>query len=307
MKKVLGILILSLLLNSFVYADSFRTGQKINNELKISKHFKIPLSSGNWEVVRRQTMSSWGIKQRVVGIIKTEKNEIVEMIEVYEGLLGGTYISHIDTAINEIMFKNKYDGCYEKPEYFHLQLFRKGRVHNCMIVSHWDTEKELYRPDDPGKKGVARMYRNWVRKNSYITPKISLTSTHSYFSRHSGGNWYSVIYLINPKKLGAPKNKFYGEENSEYHKYNIENYPEHKKIMDKWMSISSKRHVEFENYNKAKKTHKLNLSQFILDFDNVKSENEKNITEQIIELNKLYKEGILTKKEFEKAKKKILN
>ena len=308
MKKVLGFLILSLLLNSISYADLFRIGQKINNELKITRHFKIPLSSGDWEVVRRQTMSAWGIKQRIIGIVKLKNNEIVEMIEVYDGELRGKRISDIDQAINEIVFKNKYDGCYDRPEYYHLELFRKGRVHNCLIVRHWDTEKELYRPDDPEYKGVARLYRNWISENSITFPKISLTSEHSYFSRHSGGNWYRVIYVMNPKLLSAPKNKYYGEENSEYHKFNIENYPNHKKIMNKWMSISSKRHIEFENYNKAKKTHKLNLNQFILDFDNVKkSRNDENITEQIIELNKLYKEGILTKEEFEKAKKKILN
>lgn len=307
MKKVLGVLILSLLINSFSYADTFRIGQKISNELKITKNFKIPLSSGDWEVVRRQTMSAWGIKQRIIGIVKLKNNEIVEMIEVYDGQLSGKRISDIDLAIYEIVFKNKYDGCYDRPEYYHLELFRKGRVHNCLIVRHLDTQKELFRPDDPELKGVARLYRNWISENSITFPKISLASEHSYFSRYSGGNWYRVIYVMNPKLLSAPKNKYYGEENSEYHKFNIENYPNHKKIMNKWMSISSKRHIEFENYNKAKKSHKLNLNQFILDFDNVKSVNDENITEQIIELNKLYKEGILTKEEFEKAKKKILN
>ena len=32
-----------------------------------------------------------------------------------------------------------------------------------------------------------------------------------------------------------------------------------------------------------------------------------NLTEELKELNKLYKEGVLTKEEFEKAKKKLLN
>ena len=75
--------------------------------------------------------------------------------------------------------------------------------------------------------------------------------------------------------------------------------------MNKWMSISSKRHIEFENYNKAKKTHKLNLNQFILDFDNVKSGNDEIITEQIIELNKLYKKAYLPRKNSKKPKRKF--
>ena len=35
--------------------------------------------------------------------------------------------------------------------------------------------------------------------------------------------------------------------------------------------------------------------------------NDNNITEQLEQLNSLFKSGVLTKEEFEKAKKKILN
>ena len=40
---------------------------------------------------------------------------------------------------------------------------------------------------------------------------------------------------------------------------------------------------------------------------NVTTGSSKNVTQQIKELNELYESGVLTKEEFEKAKKKLLN
>ena len=304
--KFLFLSLIFLFIKNFVYADNYQTGQIIINEFKINKNFTINLSKGKWNVVRKQTMNAYGIKQSIVGIVRLKENQIVELIEIYEGNLSGKRISDVDQAVYEIVFKNKYDGCYERPEYYHLEFFTKGRVHNCMVVRHWDTEKELYRPDDPEKKGSAYEYKNWIKKNSIIIPKIVLASNHSYFSRHSGGNWFSIIYVIDPKILGAPESKFYGEENSEYHRHNIEKFPEHKKIMNKWMSISSKRHQEFENLNKAKTSHRLKLDNYILNLDLDESQKKNDIFNQILKLNDLYKQGVLTQDEFEKAKKKIL-
>ena len=306
-KKFLGFTILFFLLSDNLNAAYFKTGQIINNELKINKYFKIPLSEGDWEVVRKQTLNSWGLNQRIIGIVRVENNEVMEMIEVYEGLLGAIKMTYIDQAIFEIMFKNKYDGCYDRPEYYLLKLYQKGKVHNCMVIGHWDTEKELYNPDDPEKRGVSRMYKNWISNNSIKIPKITLTSTHSYFSRHVGGNWFSMIYIANPKLLNAPKNEFLSEESSEYHKYNINKYPKQKKIMEKWISISSMRHIEFENYNRAKKSHKLDLGMYLSSESKNSLKKSDEIVIQIKKLNDLYKDGVLTKEEFEKAKKKILD
>ncbi len=36
------------------------------------------------------------------------------------------------------------------------------------------------------------------------------------------------------------------------------------KIMEKWVSISAQRHIEFENMSKAKTRHKLKLDKYIL-------------------------------------------
>ena len=77
--------------------------------------------------------------------------------------------------------------------------------------------------------------------------------------------------------------------------------------MEKWVSISSKRHKEFERMAKTKNKHKLDLAKYIIENDEVIKTNESNLAKDLKILNELYKSGSLTKEEFEKAKKKILN
>ena len=52
--------------------------------------------------------------------------------------------------------------------------------------------------------------------------------------------------------------------------------------------------------------HKLNLDQYYMPIKNINKSNNQ-LTDQLNELNELYKTGVLTKEEFKKAKKKILN
>ena len=63
---------------------------------------------------------------------------------------------------------------------------------------------------------------------------------------------------------------------------------------------------EFENISRAKANHKLQLDKYIFD-NEVDLNSNKNIVNELNALNELYKSGVLTKEEFEKAKKKLLN
>ena len=121
-----------------------------------------------------------------------------------------------------------------------------------------------------------------------------------------GGNWVGLSYSINPKLLNAPKNNYITEATSEYHKQNIQRFPEHKKIMEQWVSIAAERHLEFENLSNSKGRHKLKLDKYILG-NKVELGSGDSISDKLKTLNELYKSGALTKEEFEKAKKKLLN
>jgi hypothetical protein len=306
MKKILGTIALGLLLSGNVYAASFSIGKKITNNFIYDKKIKISLKGDNWEVIRKNFSLDYGIKQQIVGIGRIENNEIMEIIEVYEGDLAGRWISDVDPIIIEMVFHDQHDGCYERPEYYLLELYRKGSTYNCMVVSHMDVTKELNYPDSPHGKAAASAYNFWIKQKSLSYPKIMFSTYHGYFSRLAGGTWYEIRHHMNPKILDAPKAKFFSEETSEYHKINISQYPKHKVTMNKWIAVSSEFHKNFEDMVKARSNHKLNLDQYYMEIK--RSENIQNeLTDQLQKLNELYKAGVLTKEEFTKAKKKILN
>ena len=260
MKKIIFFINLIILF----FFINFSQAKILDNYFYITNKFKIKLSEGNWFEVRDSIGDvGFGIEQRIRGIIRVENNEIMEMIEVYQGLFGGIAQSAIDDAVFEIVFKDKYEGCYERPEYFVLEFYKRGRAHNCLMIGHWDVHKDLTNPDDPYGKAAASAYKYWIRNNSIVYPNIFLESQHTYFSRRASSNWYVVLYAINPKVLGGPISNFKTEEISEYNKNNIDNFPDHKLTMEKWISISAKRHQEFETLTRSKKDHLLNLEGYI--------------------------------------------
>ncbi len=173
---------------------------------------------------------------------------------------------------------------------------------------HLDVLKELNDPDDPELRGTNAQYKAWIRDNKIELPKIAIGSSHSYFSRLAGGKWFVIDNYFDPQILGAPKSDFINEERSEYHKYNISNYPDHKKIMEKVVSIGAKRHKKFELEVRAKEHHKLDLSLLITKpTENNVMEKSKDIITQLNKLNNLFNSGALTEEEFKRAKEQILN
>tara|TARA_B100000965_G_scaffold185742_1_gene155055 strand:+ start:571 stop:1503 length:933 start_codon:yes stop_codon:yes gene_type:complete len=310
MRKItLLLLILFMSLNFFNISNAkmYRIGEKFEKEIKFSKRFTLPLSPGTWEVVNQYDYNYY-FHWKGYGLARVENNEIMELIGVHKAGLAGEAMGWVDHAVGEIVFKDKYDGCYERPEYYLLEVFKKGSTHNCFIIAHNDTNKEIYAPDDPNTSNAK--LKKWIKDNSVKIPPISFWSYHSYFSRLNRGEWYVISYFTNPKLVNSPELKFLSEESSEFHKANISQYPEHKLAIERLISIASKRHQMLEKVFKAKDHHLLNLNKYILNNDIEGSTNndvKSNMVKDLEKLNELYKSGVITKEEFEKAKKQILN
>jgi len=282
------------------------------------EHFrlKIPLTKGKWVVYEKDTWRWANVDVNAVDIARLgEDNEILEAISLVYSNWGGNYQSAVNQVINKAIFYDEHDGCYEKPEYYVINFYHKGSTHNCLIIGHSDPMKELYNPDDSSMRIYSSETRKWIEDNNIKLPKIGFYSSSTYFSRLTGSYWYVLNYFIDPKILEAPEINNFSEETSEYHKLNIHKYPQHKKIMDLWVSISTKRHQEFEKLIKVKQKHLLDLQKYNpQDHDlfkpqskKIKNSEKSNIVEELDKLNELFKAGVLTKEEFEKAKKKILN
>ena len=286
--------------------SSYSRGQEVSGFIKLNNKTKFNLPKGKWEVFDRYIDSGYGMQWNILSLGRVENNELIEIIDIGYSNLAGAFVKYIDHGLNEVMFKNKYDGCYERPEYYLLELYKKGVTHNCFRIRHIDVFKELNNPDDITAKGYLAPLKQYLRSNSNVMiPKVGLSSFHSYFSRTAGGNWFLVQYLINPKYLNGPENNFFTEETSEYHKQNINRFSDHKKTMEKWISISAKRHKEIEIISNSKSHHKLQLDKYIF-ADSLELQSDE-LVDQIKKLNELYKSGVLSKEEFEKAKSKILN
>ena len=287
------------------HAKLYKIGDTFEGKIKFSKKIQIPLSQGTWQVISRYQESYYWLHFKGITIVKTKDNEILEMISVERANLAGKEMGAIDNIVNTVMFKNPYDGCYERPEYFLVEYYKKGSTHNCLVLGHLETKKELYTPDDP--EVSYPQIKKWINENSIKIPDIALTSFHSYFSRLNSGEWYVIQYLANPKIFNSPQLNYLTEETSEFHKSNIHRFPEHKKTMEKWASTSSVRHQNLEKVFKAKDRHLLNLDKLIQkNFENNNFQ-DIDLVNQIKKLEELFKSGALTEDEFKKAKEKILN
>ena len=307
-KKFLLFLTILISLNFYsnVNAKLYRVGQTFENEIEFSKRFTLPLSPGTWEVVNQYDYTYY-FHWKGYGLARVENNEIMELIGVHKAGLTGLAMAWVDHAVGEITFKDKYDGCYERPEYYLVEVFKKGSSHNCLIIAHNDTNKEIYAPDDP--LSTSARLKKYIKDNSLIVPPITFWSYHSYYSRLNRSDWYRISYWVNPKLVNSPEPKLHSEESSEFHKANINQYPEHKLAMERFISMASKRHKIIEKEFRAKEHHLLNLDKYILedDVDHTNNKGKKSIIEDLEKLNDLYKSGVITKEEFKKAKDKILN
>ena len=288
-----------------VNAKRYKVNDVIENQFVMNKKFQLNLPEGKWTVVRSRGNNYYGLASKIYLLVRLENNLAVEYIEIAEMKTAGVFESLVNQAIYEALFKNKYDGCYERPEYFVVKVYKKGSTHNCLVIDHSDVHKDFFTPDD-GETSDAGV-KKWIRDNNIQLPRVGLSSFHAYFSRLAAGKWYLLSYGIDPKILNGPKNNFISEEASEYHKNNISNYPDHQKTMQKWVLISAQRHIEFENLIKVIERHKLDLGDLSPSKSQLSKNSSNEIIDQINKLNILYKNGILTKDEFEKAKKKILN
>ena len=312
MKKFLGIVVLSLILfTELAVAKKTKmvTGKDYEGEIIWVKNAKIKLPPGKFKLIERYQYSvGWTIVAKSNWFAQFKGNVWDEDILIGQ-IDAAKFLSQLRQIYYEIIFMNKYDGCYPRNEYTVMKVRKKGAFFNCMIVRHIDVNKELYHPDDPQDHSAA--YAKWyMKKNNLEAPAIALCSEHFFYAPTVSETLLLYSHCLNPETHGASKNKFTSEESSEYHPQNINNYPDKKKFMEEFIKLAAQRHKEFEIGIRAKKHHKLDLSEYGVGEiikETKTTISSSGLTEELKGLHDLYKEGVLTKEEFEKAKKKILN
>ena len=321
MKKLLGAIVLGLFLININYSEAnakkYRVNEIVENNFFINKKTKLNLPKGKWVVSEVSYKSVEGIKNKRITLAKIKDNKLTEIISVFEwntqSLNDSRYKYLVDEVIYKALFGNRADSCYEKQEYSIIKFYKKGSAHNCFWVGHYDLKKYIYETEVfyiyPGISDLRtekNNFKRWLKKNQIILPSVALYSQHSYFSRLTKGKWFGLTHIVDPKILNAPETRFTTVDSSEYHKNNINTYPQHKEIMKNWISMSTKRHINFENSIKINKKHKLDLSDISLIKISKTNKTSDNVVDELQVLTDLFKNGLLTKEEFIKAKKKLL-
>lgn len=273
------------------------------------KKMRVDLPEGKWQYIRQKAWWYGGFGFSCKSFILKEGRIFKSLMSMCEMRTGGKYLGWLAGALNKYYTRGEYDSCKLRPEYYYANLYIRGTSSNCFRIRHFDHDKEMNRPDNPQDAGGIRpVLRRWYKENDVEEPTILLAATHEYFAPVVTDNGPGVYFLINPEAYGGPKNKYFTEESSEYHRNNIDKHPEFKKFIDEFTSLSARRHKEFELQWKAKDRHKLDLSNVILDEKNITlNENNNDVVKQLKDLNELYEAGVLSKEEFEKVKKKLLN
>ena len=310
MKKLLGLLVLGLILfaeSASAKQTKWVTGKIYQDEVTWLKNVKIKLPPGEFKLVDRYQWSSWGINIKSTWLMNLKGNLFHQDVE-FNKIGGVKYLAYLKIIYEEIFFKNKYDGCYPRSEYTVLKRRKKGGFFNCFKVRHVDVQKYLYYPDDP--KNFNTQAKHIIKKHNIDVPSIVLCSKTDFYAPSITETVMEIIWCINPETNGASKTQFTTEESSEYHPQNINKFPDKKKFMEDWIKLSVQRHKSFEKEIKAKEKHKIDFGEY--DVSEIIEETKttissSSITDQLNKLNNLYKEGAITKEEFEKAKKKTLS
>ena len=312
MKKLLGIVVLGLLL--FIEATeaakrtSFKKGMILEGEVFWTQKIKVNLPAGQRQVIDKWNWQVNAVNGRGVSLVKLNGNVLDEVIEFEEVNANGKWISHVVQWLQEVFFKNEHDGCYQRPEYYLLKVKKSGGFFNCLKVRHYDTEKLLFSPDDKWRKTNTAIIRKYLREENIEVPKIMIGRSHNFFAPSVKDSYYGIFYVFNPETQGGPKSKFLTEDTNEYHRSNISNYPKFKKYMDDFVNSAAYEHAKFEEMVRAKSQHLLDLSEFDINIEEpTKETKSSDLVNELKKLNELYQEGALTEKEFEKAKKKLLN
>ena len=168
MKIFFTLLMLLLFVSDIGNAKSYRWGTEIQEDyIKVGRrlNIKLPPGPGKWVVIDNSSHNAYGFTLRDIHAARIVNNEVKEKISVGRYNLQGGYTAHVDQFVYEVMFTDKYDGCYERPEYYLIELYQRGVSHNCFIVRHIDVKKELYYPDDPSYPGNTQI-KKYIEKHN---------------------------------------------------------------------------------------------------------------------------------------------
>ena len=306
MKKFLTFLFITLFFyGSFLHSREILIhDQTYEGDIKImGKTYTLPdgkwiyIGEGNWEV--------YGIVYQARAFTQIEDGKLKGVLEIGDVSIGSSALMEVvGPWIRSLWIENPYDGCYETEDKYYIKYFIKGTSINCFVVRYTDVRHKMNKRivlEYPWTIIQDAQFKSRAHK-TFEVPKILVSREHLYFSTLAGGRMTSLVHYVNPEFYEAGKTITGDENNTEYNKVNLDKYPKKKEFVNKFIKEAEQEHIKFEDFMRARKHHRLKLQREEIKQTNV----DKNILKKLNNLNELYKSGVLTKEEFQKAKARIL-
>ena len=292
MKKYVILIFISLTL--FSNADAkwkYKPGDIVEGQVVFGKKDTFKLPPGKFKVAINSREREF-------------KDLLVYQIDEKSGLLRWS-IHFFATGTTEWGWWNPPDFCERTNVYF-IKKHRGNKNYACWMVNH-------SRSDIGANKGFWAKVREYEIANKIKGPDIYVYSQYEY---SKGSKMWGALYFYNPELDGVPKPKNIEWATNEFHKQRVMNYPKHEEFLKKFISISANFVDAFNQTHKIKDSSKSSLSvkEYISNVSiNVGSgtatENNSNesLVNQLKSLKDLLDSGAISKEEFDKAKKKLLN
>ena len=281
MKSFRFTLIIILTILIFISSPSI---SQIKNEYKLKK-FSIKLSDkGKWQLIGKKAMEKAGSLLDGRFFVQSNNNKLISIIETIWVTNSSDFPRPTQTFFNDYTFQSNenYKSCIERDDYIVFDVNIRGGKVNCFIVRQYNPDKEIFNP-------VSRIT---TRYNTNYGIRI-LKSFFNSSSLQLPNEMYRVDHLyFTPQGLYAY-----------YEMVNIESF---NISLETFLNQSIKKHKIFEEQLNVVPNFKLSFNDQVID------NNKKNFSEiddnfeKLKKLKKLFDEGILTKEEFSKAKKRIL-
>lgn len=314
-KKILLIITISLFLsgNAFAMRFSANVGDIVENEVSFGKE-KFPLPAGTFKVA---LIKKW-LDFRSVILIQTDKNTGVIRWKIKLTATGSTDEKNSSWVPSKI--------CNQVDSYFIKRIKGKPRF-ACWLITHSTTD-----PEDVIRQSISNNYFSFNQtmhhkidaeqsllsksidyemENNLISPLMYVVSKHNYGNK---SKLYESEYYYNPELDGVPEPIDLEWSRNEFHKRQVRKFPKHEAFLKKYISVSASLVDRFNKLNKVKGTLELDASTYITQASmntgsgqTISEVNAGGIVEKIKELKDLMDAGAITKDEFQKAKKKLLN
>ena len=296
MKKIVLGLVFLIFVTTNSIADSYQpyvAGQIVEKNLSLGKgEYNIPLPPGKFTIAVTHESLSTGSPTTLyeLKLIKLRDKTIDEMVYVKISKQVPTHWL-IDKDCNRTNF------------YF-IKFYAMGSAQSCWFVNHYVLTLSSDKIKSDSFQGKLRDY---LFSKQLIVPNNLVYSSHIYASARQNNVYFRVYYMTNPDLRGVPKSSKTSWSQSEYQKVSISSYPEKKAFMDSYVIKSASYQKNFENGINMLAEHRLDTSMAVKKQTLENAKSKSNTVNELSDLNKLYKSGVLSKEEFEKAKKKILS